>query len=470
MDWEKSKSYSHRTMNKINKLKEKIKKLEDENEKLKQEKHKIEDEKHKIEDEKRKLEKEFEEFKAQHIVTVNNLREAMKIKADFHKKKKHLGAPKGHRGYSRHVPERIDCIQELKISKCPDCNTKLGNTQEVRTRCITDIKLINTYENTQYNIHRKYCPKCKKIVEPEVPNTLPHARFGLNLMLFIMYLKIGLRLPCNKICDYFRNCYELSISSGEITNILQMLTRGFGDYYIYLEKIVKLAKVKHTDSTSWRINGKNYFAWAFVTCGVVIYKIKKRNNSKVPISIFGIKQEGNYLVIDRHSALRALAEKCGFLLQLCWSHILSDSKELSEAFGKEGKYIHRRLKEVYALAKGLNHRGSKSQVEQLKAEILQLTLKHYLHPTIRRFVNNLYYRDIENLFRFVTNPNIDSTNNISERELRELVITRKISNGSRSKNGAEATATLLSVIQTLRLNNKNILVGMRDILNNPSGY
>ncbi len=95
---------------------------------------------------------------------------------------------------------------------------------------------------------------------------------------------------------------------------------------------------------------------------------------------------------------------------------------------------------------------------------------HYKHLTVWKFVKNLYNCDVENLFRFVTNPNIDPTNNISERELRALVIIRKISNGSRSTMGANATAMLLSVIQTLRLNKQNVLKGMHSILNNPSGY
>src|SRR3989338_1692347 len=234
--------------------------------------------------------------------------------------------------------------------------------------------------------------------------------------------------------------------------------------------MVKIARVKHTDSTSWRVDGKNYFAWVFIAAGVVLYKIRKRNNSRVPLSVFGTKQKGMVLVIDRHSALRALAEKAGFLLQLCWSHILDDSKSLAKNFGANGKYVHRKLKEIFALAKSFGGNGMPEHVEALKAEIFSLTLRHYQHSTVRKFVNNLYYRDIESLFRFVTNPDVDATNNISERKLRHLVIIRKISNGSRSPRGAHATAMLLSVIQTLRMNKQNLLMGMQEILKSASDY
>ena len=198
-------------------------------------------------------------------------------------------------------------------------------------------------------------------------------------------------------------------------------------------------------------------------------KIRKSNCHKVGLA-FLRKQTGNILVVDRYSAFRLLAKKAGFLLQLCWSHILEDTKQLAENFGAEGKYVHRRLKEIYALAKGLNHNGSEEIVDQLKAEVFQLTLRHYKHSIMRKFVDNLYYRDGNDLFRFVTDTEIDQTNNISERELRALVIIRKISNGSRSRRGANATAILLSIIQTLRFKRENVLRGLQAILKNPSGY
>lgn len=434
------------------KLRDKVKELEEEVKRLK------------------KVEKEFEEFKAKHSITVENLRKAMNIKPSSKKKPKPLGAPQGHKGYARHIPERVDHIKSLIPKRCPHCNTKLGKTQEIRSRHVTDIKLKAKAKTTRYDIHRKYCPKCKKLVEPEVPNVLPHARLGLNLMLLVMYLKLGLRLPCNKICEYFMTIYNLYISEGEIVVILRQLANAFGDYYAYLEKLVKLARVKYVDTTSWRVDGKNYFAWVFIACGIVLYKIRKRNNHKVGLVMFGKKQEDMILVVDRHASFRTLAEKAGFLLQLCWSHILEDAKELAREFGAEGKYVLRKLKEIYALAEGLNHKGTSDMVEQLDGEMLQLIARHYKHSIIKKFVHTLCYRDGDNLFRFVTDPTIDATNNISERELRALVIIRKISNGSRSPRGANATAMLLSIIQTLRFNKQNVLEGLQSILNNPSGY
>ena len=466
-------------------LKNRIRELEEEIKRLKKIEHDYEDTKKDYEDTKKdyedtkkdyedtkkeyeKTKKEFEEYKSKHNQTVDELRKALKIKQNIKSKPKSLGAQKGHAAYYRKIPERVDYVKSLNLKKCPNCKTNLGNKQETRSRYVTDVKITSVADTTRYDIGRYYCPCCKKLVEPEVPNVLPHAKFGLNLMLLVMYLRLGLRLPIDKIKSYFMDIYQLPISKGEIICITKQLVLAFGDYYCWLEKVVKLSRVKHTDTTSWRINGKNYYAWVFIAFGVVLYKIMKHNNTKSAITVLGNKQKGMTLVIDRFSALRALAKKAGFSLQYCWSHILNDSKGLAKHFGAEGKYVHKELKEIYEMSSSFAHCGNEQMVEQFKFGVYELTLRHYKHHTVRKFVNNLYYRDIKHLFLFVTDTYVDSTNNISERELRHLVIIRKISNGSRSTCGANAMAMLLSVIQTLRFNRCNILKGLSGILNNAS--
>ena len=447
-----------------------VERLKKENERLKEENLKLKKEKQKIEDKLENVEKEFEEFKLKHLGTVEHLKKAMHLKPNLNVKKKGLGAQKGHKGYTRKVPERIDHIISLDPKKCSECGGKLPEQdQEVRTRYVTDVKFNIQIEHTQYNIHRRYCTNCKKIVEPIVTNVLPHARLGLNLMLFIMYLRVGMRLPINKIQEFLSTLFNLHLSQGEIILIGHQLAKAFGPYYKNLEKILKIARVKHTDTTSWRTTAKNYTAWVFITTGVVLYKITRKGNAAVAEKTFGKKQQGNILVIDRHSVNRSLAKKCGFTLQMCWSHILDDSKGLAKNFGREGKYIHRKLKTIFADAKSLEHQGTQEQVKKLEERIIQLSKRKYTHSTVRKWVKNLAQRDIESLFIFVTNPDVDPTNNISERQLRTLVVFRNITNGSRSEQGAQTTATLFSIIQTLKLQNKNILTGLQEILKPTSG-
>src|SRR3989344_6071057 len=400
-----------------------IKELEEEKKCIEDEKKCIEDEKKCIEDEKKCIEKdledtrkefedtkkEFEEFKAKHAGTVQNLQKALKIKPDLPKSKNKIGAKEKHKGHGRESPTTFDKEEPLIPDVCPDCNTSLeGKTVSIRTRFVTTIRIIS---------------------------------------------------PA-KICEYFRTIHDIHISVGEIPHILTQLAREYGDYYAHLQKLVRAARVKHTDSTSWRIKGKNHTAWVFIAAGVVLYKIRKSPSHKTPLEVLGKAIKGMTLVVDRHSAFRTLAKKAGYVLQLCWSHILEDSRELKHSFGTEGKYVHQNLKRIFALAKSFNHQATPQQVSQLKEEILKLTKRRYKHITVGRFVKNLAHRDIEDLFRFTTDPEIDPTNNISERELRHLVMIRKLSNGSRTQRGANVTAQLTSIIQTLKLRKENVLQGL----------
>ena len=453
-----------------------IKKLRKEKELLRQElkktleqKDKIEKEKQEIEEKLKKTQKEFEEFKLKHAGTVENLKQALHIKSDVTRSSLKRGARQGHTAYTRKIPERVDHVVPLLLKKCPECGDKiLGEIQETRERYITDLHFVAKVINTKYEIPRKYCRTCKKLVEPQVPQALPHARFGLNLMLFVMYLRFGLRLPVNKVCEFFQTIHGVSISGGEIILICHQLAKAYGSHYKKLERMLKFCKVKYSDTTSWRTNGKNYTAWVFITIGAVLYKITRRGTADIALKLFGKEQQGNALVVDRHSMFRSLAKKAGFILQFCWSHILGDTKGLRKNFGREGSYLHRKLKLIFEDANSLHHQGTEEQVTKLKERVQKLTKRHYHHKTVWRWIKNLAERDLEGLFLFVTNPTIDPTNNISERKLRTLVVSRKISNGSRSRVGAETTAILFSVMETLRHNNENIFTGLKEILKNTS--
>lgn len=51
---------------------------------------------------------------------------------------------------------------------------------------------------------------------------------------------------------------------------------------------------------------------------------------------------------------------------------------------------------------------------------------------------------------FVDDPRVPPTNNLAERALRPLVVLRKLTFGSRSREGAERMAELMSVAETAR--------------------
>ena len=364
------------------------------------------------------------------------------------------GQKEGHEGVSRETPEKIDEVKKWDMHNCPDCGTKLSKIQRKRRRYITDIEVKT--KNTENIICGRYCKTCDKVVEPRVTDALPNARFGLKLMLLVLALKLDSRVPSNKIVSILDTIFQIKISDGEIYGILKQLKTALGDYYEELEKKIKEALVKNIDETSWRINGKNYWLWNFINKEVALYVVSKHRSGKVPIKILG-NQKGKIIVSDRFHAYNELVKKSRCQQQICWSHILRDSKDIAEHYD-EAKYIHKRLKYIYAKAK------ENQDTENLLHLIDLISSRNYKSSEVRKFVKSICRKHRDDLFRFVDNKEIDSTNNRAERGLRHAVVIRKISNGSRSKNGAEVTANLLSVLQTAKLQSNNPINFIEDLL------
>src|SRR3989344_4472195 len=127
---------------------------------------------------------------------------------------KKRGAPFGHKGYTRKNPDKANCIKTLEPINCTRCKIGvLSNTQEVRSRWVTDININLKAKITKFEIHRKYCRICKRIMESQIANVIPHARFGFNIMVLATYMRLGLRITGSKICDYFSAIYNIKMST-----------------------------------------------------------------------------------------------------------------------------------------------------------------------------------------------------------------------------------------------------------------
>jgi len=380
------------------------------------------------------------------------------IKDPIESKPKKTGQKKGHEGYSRKTPEKIDKVIEYQLAECPECGGhNLSDVQEERERVITDIPEQSAI-NILITLERKYCKDCKKMVEPKIEEALPNARFGLRLMLLVLIMKLDSRIPSKKITSLLEMLYNVKITDGEVYAILKQLSKAFDFYYDELIRKIREALVKNIDETSWRTNGKNRWLWIFINKEVALFLIRKKRSSEVPKELLG-DQKGKTTVSDRLEAYSQLAKDSGSVQQICWTHLLRNSKDLAEHY-EEAKYIHKRLKYIYQKAKN----GEKR--EKLLHWIDLIGSREYTSHEVFKLVKAICRKHYGDLFRFVDNEEIDSTNNRAERGLRHAVVIRKISNGSRSENGADTTARLLSVMQTIKINHSNPMDAMIGLLQN----
>ena len=74
---------------------------------------------------------------------------------------------------------------------------------------------------------------------------------------------------------------------------------------------------------------------------------------------------------------------------------------------------------------------------------------------------------IKELFVFVAEPEVPPDNNAAERSLRPVVVSRKISGGTRSRQGTGTKMTLASIFGTWRAQGLNPLTACRQLLTSP---
>ena len=68
------------------------------------------------------------------------------------------------------------------------------------------------------------------------------------------------------------------------------------------------------------------------------------------------------------------------------------------------------------------------------------------------------------LWTFAHDPAVEPTNNAAERALRPIVIHRKTSYGTQSEHGSRVYETLQSIVQTLRLQRRDVYGWLRDAI------
>jgi len=107
-----------------------------------------------------------------------------------------------HAGSRRQPPQRIDQRKEHRAPRCPDCGGRLQRCRETRTRYTEDIPQVEP-EVTEHVIHRDWCPRCRKKVEPPVADVWPDSTLGNRVLVLSAWLHYGLGNTLSQIAEPF---------------------------------------------------------------------------------------------------------------------------------------------------------------------------------------------------------------------------------------------------------------------------
>ncbi len=164
--------------------------------------------------------------------------------------------------YKRPEPKESE-ITETRRHTADICSCKTKTTKK---------KIITFYEEDipipikkiviKHEVEKAWCPHCKKWNQSiKLPNS--KVVLGSNIQKYICYLSIMCRLSYAQIQNILQDTYQIQISQGEISKILERESVHLGPLYERLKEKIRGEPVIHLDETGWKLftDTDKLFSW-----------------------------------------------------------------------------------------------------------------------------------------------------------------------------------------------------------------
>lgn len=374
---------------------------------------------------------------------------------------------------------------------------------------------------TPYEVPTCRCAACGKNTRGTHPDIAPDQtgasanRFSPLVMTIAHLLHYGYRLPACALPSLLRDLFGIKITKGAI--IRDALRRGttgsIGEVYRELREEVREADYVYTDDTYWPIHGDSAFLMGFSTMNrpreaadgdgdagttpevaigdplagrdppspnpraaqprSVVFQIRRCHTNAevrelVPGDFAGMMKTDRFSSYDAEEFDAVAQDKC----LAHGKRNVRDAIELQHPGARSFTYALERLIDA---AIALWHRFRDDQVDlaeyAVQAAPLKLERDDLLRDRWMRDAHNQrlldgfgYHADRGRFLAFLDDPWLEPTNNRAERALRDPVIARRLSHGSKNDRGADTYCAFLSVLHTLRARSAHVLSSLHRLI------
>ena len=297
------------------------------------------------------------------------------------------------------------------------------------------------------------CNKCHLKFLARDNQTPLHGRFGINLMVLIIFLKFIVRGVLRKTTRFLEASFALKLAPASVQAIIERAAKAGEIAYASLKQKIKAAKLLYIDETSFSVLGKNWWVWVFRSDTDVFLVIRNSRGNNVLEEILG-KDYAGIVVCDCWRAYDFLTNA---ILQRCWAHLLRKSKEMNSV---AGKHFHKKLSKLFDKIQKFNSKERTEKQRLCKYNQLTDKLKKEIayYRKYEECTELIKYIDfhIESWFTCVKFAGVQPTNNYAEQAIRETVLVRKIIGAFRSEKGTKTYETLASLLATWQFQKLNI--------------
>ncbi len=373
------------------------------------------------------------------------------------------GGQKGHPGAYRSLlpPERVQEIVAHRPSLCRHCGASLLGAAEVGTvgrHQVIELPEIRAHV-TEHQLFTLACPTCRRRTRAVLPASVRKS-FGPRLSAFAALLIARFRLSRRDLVGFFGDMLDVPPPAlGTTQAFAAEASASLLPSQREVRRAVRRSESVRVDETGWKLRGQTRWLWASATSRATLFHLGRSRSARELRRLLGRDFPG-LVTSDRWSAYRICHRR-----QLCWAHLarnfeglglrggdaldfsrwgVAECRRLFHAWhawkrsGEPRSALTRWLRPLMARFARLMGRGLKSADERVAA-----------------FCRNLQSQ-AEALWTF-TREEIEPTNNQVERALRRAVLWRKGCFGSASGRGLIFVERMLTLNETCRQNELNIL-------------
>lgn len=385
------------------------------------------------------------------------------------------GGQPGHQGHARLrlPPERVNQVIRYVPETCERCRAALAAQAGVHDPVpvchqVAELPAMAA-EITEHQAHGRQCACCGHVTWKAIPAAVLAHGFGPRLAAATVFLSARCQGSKRVVAEIVQTLFGVPISCGSICNMAAEASAALAPAHAQAEVAVRQAPVKNVDETGWSLAGKLCWLWMAATKSAALFKICAGRGRAQLKELLGEELLG-ILCSDRWGAYNCVALA---LRQLCWAHLKRDFQKCldrggeAQAIGQAGQDAVAR---IFALWKEFRQGLIDRPMLQMKLAPVCNQLRGALaagqespDKQVRRFCGKLLgaYRA---LWTFALVEGVEPTNNHAERTLRMAVLWRKISFGNHSAEGCRFTERLLTVVQTLRLQQRNVMTYLEQAL------
>ena len=397
------------------------------------------------------------------------------------------GGQKGHKGNSRKLYSVEECTQvkEYYPNKCNCCGEELSGEDSSPYRHqiveIPEIKL----KIEEHRLHKLSCEHCGSKTRAELPQEVEKSGYGKRVAAIVSLLSGMYHHSHQMVVCAMKDLFGVEMSVGSVNSLRHEASEAVSKAVEEAKGYIQKAAIVGADETRFKqgnADGKNEqkkkaWLWVAVTPLVSVFEVKLSRSTEAAESLLG-KDFIGILNSDRYSAYNWIDVN---RRQVCWAHLKREFTKISERSGVSrqiGRDLLAQQKKLFRLW----HRVRDGTLSRSKFQSLVLPIQERLRDILSSTAQyQIGYREKTPLAKtvrtcrqlqkvepalwlFITVEGLEPTNNAAERAIRPAVLWRRTSFGSQSEAGSLFVSRMLTVVTTLRSQNRNILAFLTDAI------